>query len=337
MVRLKLSTKFYYFNLDEVVYEINNGSLPPIGRRHEDIKIPKKHITGKSIKNLVSRNKDKLSSFIVRTEKGAFLYATAGVDIIWKLSLIASSNQKNTIQLLKNEQLIRKSWSKKKNRLIERNYLVNNLLWEAEVGKYLQSMERIECRINLYESIFDNLLSYDTLADDFNFYIDNLLVQYNYKNMESYISIGELKQAIKNCIIIILMISSSKSRNGHDFQSFYKLFTQLGVSSIVINSLLSERGTLRQNRIFSILTNELLLNKELQEAKSVKKELLAVLKQGKYETSLDSVDWIEQEYHVLEKALRYYYDTSIKYRCHELINKYRDCYKKYSYVAELNT
>lgn len=79
--------------------------------------------------------------------------------------------------------------------------------------------------------------------------------------------------------------------------------------------------------------NELLLKNEISEAKSVKRELQKTFRQGEHK--LDS-DMLLQEYHVLKKTLKYYYDTSIKLRSSEIINKYREFYKKFSYVVEID-
>lgn len=333
MVSLALKNEDYYFILDEVVYEINNGLLPPLGRYHKDIEIPNKKIKAKSVQNLVTRNKDRISKWIMKSSRGAFLYSTKAVDEIWRLSSVAVSNQKNVKSFIKNEQLIKKSWLKKETSLIRREYFTHNTDWEENVKKYSKSMERIECRINLYESIFDNLLAYDTITDDFNFFIEDLLLKYTHKKIESYISISDLKQTIKKCLIILLMIISSKSRNGEDFQSFSQLFNKLDVSSDVVNLFISKRDTVKHKNMFSILVNELLLKNEISEAKSVKRELQKTFRQGEHK--LDS-DMLLQEYHVLKKTLKYYYDTSIKLRSSEIINKYREFYKKFSYVVEID-
>lgn len=129
------------------------------------------------------------------------------------------------------------------------------------------------------------------------------------------------------------MIISSKSRNGEDFQSFSQLFNKLDVSSDVVNLFISKRDTVKHKNMFSILVNELLLKNEISEAKSVKRELQKTFRQGEHK--LDS-DMLLQEYHVLKKTLKYYYDTSIKLRSSEIINKYREFYKKFSYVVEID-
>ena len=129
------------------------------------------------------------------------------------------------------------------------------------------------------------------------------------------------------------MIISSKSRNGEDFQSFSQLFNKLDVSSDVVNLFISKRDTVKHKNMFSILVNELLLKNEISEAKSVKRELQKTFRKGEHK--LDS-DMLLQEYHVLKKTLKYYYDTSIKFRSSEIINKYREFYKKFSYVVEID-
>lgn len=334
MVSLALKNENYYFNLDEVVYEINNGFLPPLGRYHGDIEIPNRKIKSKSVQNLVARNKDKISKWIMKSSRGAFIYSTKAVNEIWQLSSAAVSNQKNIKSFIKNEQLIKKSWLKKENSLIRREYLTHNTDWEENVKKYSKSMERIECRINLYENICDDLLAYDTIADDFNFFIENLLLKYSHKSIETYISMPDLKQTIKKCLIILLMIISSKSRNGVGFQSFSQLFNKIGVSSNIVNLFISKRDTLKHKNMFPILVNELLLKNEISEAQSVKRELQNAFRQGEHK--LDN-DMLLQEYHVLKKTLKYYYDTSIKFRSFEMINRYREFYKKFSYVVEVDT
>lgn len=334
MISIALKNRDYYFSLDEVVYEINNGGLPLLGRYHEDINTPSKKVKAKSIQNLVTKNKDRLSKWIIKSARGAFLYSTKAVDEIWKLSSVAVFNQRNAKSFIKNEQLIKKSWLKKEASLIKREYFVDNKNWEGTVKKYSKSMERIECRINLYENIFDNLLTYDAIADDFDFFIEKLLLKYNHKSIEYYISVPDLKEAIKNCLIILLMIVSSKSRNGEGVQMFSQLFNQLGVSSYIVNLFISKRDTLKHKNMFPILVNELLLKNEISEAQSVKRELQNAFRQGEHK--LDN-DMLLQEYHVLKKTLKYYYDTSIKFRSFEMINRYREFYKKFSYVIEVDT